>query len=234
MITAVWNGAIALITGNGDPLLTHGALLGGDILATIIVGAGIIFESHRYTPSVNRIATWLVVLGVSLETLFSILLFTYDESISNSQQQKIIALETELTGRPFSKEQYKALGSLRGQYKRLNIMAESDWESQVYSGLIGNAIQNAGIDVRSFVAPPDWKASGIVMIFYPGELSSYDESDPLFKAFTAAGIPPSRGGMSGMTFPAGVPRDVPLIFVGEKNIMRAGAAYFGPTPLPSP
>ena len=91
--------ALAFLFDN--ELLTHGALIVGDAIATIVVGWGILWESPRQPESRHRIAMWLVICGVGLETICSLSLFAYDEGISQNQQAKIIALENEnqtLTG----------------------------------------------------------------------------------------------------------------------------------------
>jgi hypothetical protein len=80
----------------GYPLVTHAALLAGDVLATIAVGVGILWESPKQSERRQRIAVWLVILGVGVETLCSVSLFAFDEAISQSQQAKIIRLETHL------------------------------------------------------------------------------------------------------------------------------------------
>jgi hypothetical protein len=78
-------------------LLTHIILLGGDVLATIAVGWGILWEAPSQPAWRHSIATWLVIGGVAVETLCSISLFSFDESISRSQQAKIIRLEKHLS-----------------------------------------------------------------------------------------------------------------------------------------
>jgi len=79
-------------------------LLSGDVLATIAVGLGIIWEHGP--PDVQRVANRLVIGGVIVETVCSIWLFAYDENISaeqqsiiRSQNSQIIALETRLAPR---------------------------------------------------------------------------------------------------------------------------------------
>jgi hypothetical protein len=85
-----------------DPV--HVYLLSGDVLATIAVGLGIIWEHGP--PEVQRVANRLIIGGVLVETICSIWLFAYDENISAGQQSvirfqndKIIALEASIAPR---------------------------------------------------------------------------------------------------------------------------------------
>jgi hypothetical protein len=91
-----------LWSGNSDAFWPHLILLSGSVLAGIAVGAGIIFESPRYSASIHRIATWLVISGVFVESLCTICLFVVDERISDGQNAKIITLESRLSARTLS------------------------------------------------------------------------------------------------------------------------------------
>jgi hypothetical protein len=59
-------------------------LLGGDVLGTIAVGYGIVWESGPL--EVHKIAHKLVVGGIIVETACSVLLFAFDDGISLVQQ----------------------------------------------------------------------------------------------------------------------------------------------------
>jgi hypothetical protein len=76
----------------------HSVLLGGAIIGGVLVGVGILMESEKWS-----LAAILVLIGITLEPIFTIGLFVYDESLSRSQQStielqnsEIIALETQL------------------------------------------------------------------------------------------------------------------------------------------
>jgi len=75
------------------------------VLASFAVGAGIIFESPKYSERIQRIAMLGVIAGVIVEAACTIMLFVFDEGISTSQQDKIVALETRLAFRALSDEQ---------------------------------------------------------------------------------------------------------------------------------
>ena len=76
-------------------LVAHVYLLGGDLLATIAVGVGILWEAEAITVS-HKLAGRLVLWGVVLETVCSIALFAFDEGISGAQQSTIEAQKSEI------------------------------------------------------------------------------------------------------------------------------------------
>jgi hypothetical protein len=91
-MSAVW-------AGTENPLWPHLVLIPGSVLAGIAVGAGIVFERPEYPESVHRIAFWLVVAGVAVESIMTVSLFVVDERISGAQQDKIFVLEKEAAPR---------------------------------------------------------------------------------------------------------------------------------------
>ena len=84
---------VAFLSGNGSEYWTHRVLFGADVIATIVVGAGIILGTPRYSAKVHRIANWMVVLGIAVETLASLLLFMYDEGINHVQQNQLATVQ---------------------------------------------------------------------------------------------------------------------------------------------
>src|SRR5277367_5267498 len=87
-------------SGSLDPFWPHVILLSVAILASFAVAIGIVMESPKWS-----VANALVVGGVALEAICTLLLFGFDEGISNAQQSKIIALETKLAPRSLNIEQ---------------------------------------------------------------------------------------------------------------------------------
>jgi hypothetical protein len=77
------------------------ALLAGDVLATIAVGWGILWEAPEQPIERHRIATWLVIGGIAAETICSISLFAYDEMISQAQQRLIVTATDRATDADF-------------------------------------------------------------------------------------------------------------------------------------
>jgi hypothetical protein len=76
-------------------LVVHIYLLGGDVLATMAVGAGIVWEHGP--PEVWVIANRLVIWGIVAETLCSVALFAFDEGISGAQQATIAAQQVSIS-----------------------------------------------------------------------------------------------------------------------------------------
>jgi hypothetical protein len=89
----------SVLSGTAEPFWPHVSLLSFSVLASIAVGAGIIFEGPKYPPSTHWVAFMLVVVGITIEALCTIFLFVFDEEISSAQQSKIIKLETRLAPR---------------------------------------------------------------------------------------------------------------------------------------
>ena len=72
----------------------HGVLLAAGIVASLIVAVGIVLEEPKWS-----IANVLVIGGVAIEAVCTLLLFGFDEGISEVQQSKIISLETRIAPR---------------------------------------------------------------------------------------------------------------------------------------
>jgi len=101
-----------VLSGEAQPFWPHVALLSLSVLAGIAVGAGIIFESPAYSAAVHRVAKWLVIVGVAVESVCTVSLFAFDEGVSNLQQSKIIALEKRLAPRELTPEQIQFVAIL--------------------------------------------------------------------------------------------------------------------------
>jgi hypothetical protein len=75
-----------------DPVAA--SLLLGDVIATLLVGIGIVLEVENPDRR-QKIAVSLVVVGVFAETVCSVWLFDHDASIMEAQRTKIITLAGE-------------------------------------------------------------------------------------------------------------------------------------------
>jgi hypothetical protein len=95
-IAGMWMYVSALLSGTAEPFWPHFVLISGSVLAGIAVGAGIIFESSEYSASVHRVAKWLVIVGVVVESLCTVCLFVFDEAISSTQQATIRDQQAEI------------------------------------------------------------------------------------------------------------------------------------------
>jgi hypothetical protein len=92
------------------------------------VGAGIVLESPKY-PSFHRIANQLVIGGVIVEAACTIVLFVFDEGISNAQLEKIVALETRLAARSLSDEQISSIGDRLKQFNDQHFDIVTYWKN---------------------------------------------------------------------------------------------------------
>ena len=97
-------------------------LLQAEIAAAALLGIGIVYESDKYSKAVHASAFWFVVIGVVLETVFSILLFGSEERIASlqrgtieAQQTKIIALREITSQRSWTKYQFDAIQEIGGK-----------------------------------------------------------------------------------------------------------------------
>jgi hypothetical protein len=79
--------------------------LQAEIAAAVLLGIGIVYEADEYPHSVHKVAFWCVVVGVVLETIFSILLFASEERVSSLQKESIIELSRRLAARSLSDAQ---------------------------------------------------------------------------------------------------------------------------------
>lgn len=112
----------SVLAGTADPLWPHIILLSVSIIAAFTVGAGILFESPKYSAAIQRLATWLVLGGIAVESLCTVFLFVFDERISGAQQSKIIALETEIAPRRILPTDCQEIAeSMRSQSGRVEI-----------------------------------------------------------------------------------------------------------------
>lgn len=89
-LSAVW-------AGIENPLWPHLVLIPGSVLAGIAVGAGIVFERPTYSDAIHRVAFWLIVTGIAVESLCTVLLFVVDERVSAAQLARIDELTKETT-----------------------------------------------------------------------------------------------------------------------------------------
>jgi len=87
----------AFFSGSLNPFWPHVTLLSVAIAASFAVAVGIVMENPKWS-----LANVLVVGGVAFEAVCTLLLFGFDEGISDAQQSKIIALETKLAPRTLS------------------------------------------------------------------------------------------------------------------------------------
>jgi hypothetical protein len=145
----------------------HFWLLSISVLASFMVGAGILLERPEYS-AFHKIAFWLVIVGIAVEACCTIFLFVFDEGISNAQQSKIADLDTQLIARTkellavrrqtadrsLSDEEQKsltnALSPFSGQAAKI-VLFPVNFETNWISGQIYGAMLNA----HWRVSPPE-------------------------------------------------------------------------------
>lgn len=95
---------------------SHATLIIGNIIGGLLVGFGILLEKPENPTFKQKFAHWLVMIGIVKEPLFMLMLFNFDEGISNvqqdtikSQQVKILSLETCLAARHISPDKQREL-----------------------------------------------------------------------------------------------------------------------------
>jgi hypothetical protein len=139
-------------------------------------------------------------------------------------RQRTTDLETQIAARSLDKAQFNALKSVEGKVSAANIMSADTLESSVLADEIMAALQEAHVTVQRYLSS-GIKMTGI-MILYPNlpkfnNFADFDQQltkDPLCKAFKDAGLNPRWGNMKNVFPDMNIPRDVPMIFVGEKNM----------------
>jgi hypothetical protein len=147
-------------SGSVDPFLPHMVLLTVAIFASFAVAIGIVMESPKWS-----VANALVVGGVALEAVCTLLLFGFDEGISNAQQSEIIKLEQSIAYRTLDQEKFLAIlantpfkGQVEIQYVKF------DQESFAFATQIDMALRAAGWELQAHPIPIDaiiWpRASG--------------------------------------------------------------------------
>jgi hypothetical protein len=133
------------------PLTTHILLLAGDVLATIVVAWGILWESPSQPTWRHHIAMWLVIWGVATESVSSICLFAFDEYISQRQQEKIISLEAKIAPRNLtgadSSNIVAALKPLGGVPYDLGVTLMAEPDSWLTSQII-DALRRSGWKIQ--------------------------------------------------------------------------------------
>jgi hypothetical protein len=137
----------AFTSGGLEPFWPHFVLLSLSILASFAVGAGIIFESPKYSAAAHQVALWLVIVGVVAEAACTICLFVFDEGISGAQQSKIIALENRLAARSLLDGQFSDVVKRLKQFNGQEFDILTYWknpESLAITNRIYDALLKAG------------------------------------------------------------------------------------------
>jgi hypothetical protein len=198
-----------------------------DILALIFVGVGVVMEGVAiWLPKKVKESSWVVklektgwlvlVLALAAEVITQLNKDASDARIisflNDDSDHFRLALETERQKRlvhSLTKKEYDAIQGLKGKFARINFMPEANVAANALMWQLLNAASDAGIVSRIFFAPPGNIWTG-TMIW-----SALADQQALSTAFTNGGIIPGWGTLDGLPYPD-VPKDIPLIAVGER------------------
>jgi hypothetical protein len=195
-------------------------LLQLEIASAVLVGIGIVFESERFPNEVHRTAFWFVLIGIVLETVFSIMLFASEEQISQLQRGTIATLVNTALPRELE-EKLSAETLKRFSSVEVLIRSDNDPEARRTAGQIRYMlIQEAGW--KSFQDPlRELPVFFDGVVIHTGPLGANDEvatalADILLKNDIDArvGFPLPQLGSKGMLIPVGL-RPLPAILQNE-------------------
>lgn len=203
------------------PLIVSGALLLGDIAATLAMAKGILMESPENPTPRQKCAGRLILWAVIAETLFSVGLFAFDANVSlvqgriiDAQQSKIIALEQRIAPRIVTKADRVAIRSIRGKVPVVAVLASDGLEPAFFASQLEAAFVDAGIKVEPVFSSPDNHWIGL-QVCWPKDSSA--EGNLIFKAFSGA-EPNSIGRCDFKASPQNVPDNAPLLIVGDRKM----------------
>jgi hypothetical protein len=132
-------------SGAVDPSTPHLVLILAAVIGGLAVGIGIICEAAR-SGHLWTLPTVFVFFGVVIEAAATVILFEFDEGISQAQQSKIIELTARLAPRRILPEQQKEIsGSLKNLAKpsfAFTIVPAPESARLMLD--IGNALEAAG------------------------------------------------------------------------------------------
>ena len=149
----------------------HFLLIGGDVVATVAVGWGIIWEAPEQSSRRHRIAKRLVIWGIAAETLCSVTLFAYDESVSQALQAEVISLQLKLLPRSISPKQWGEMATALVAYRPFAVQVSPLWETPEITSLARQLTEvPSAVGERVGLFPPPqigfWFTEG-VEVMYP-------------------------------------------------------------------
>jgi hypothetical protein len=152
----------AFFSGSLEPFWPHALLLTFAILASFAVATGIVLESPHWS-----IANALVIGGVAIEAVCTLLLFGFDEGISDAQQSKIIALESRLAARTLTVEQQRAITSAIDKFSGITFEISTyrhNAEAIALSKQIQSSLNDANWDFVDIYSEPIGVVGGIFVV----------------------------------------------------------------------
>jgi len=149
----------SLFSGEVAPYWPHLVFIGVSLLGAAAVTWGLVREADKFWSLTNL----LIIGGVVLEAICTILLFRFDEGISDTQQSKIIALETRLAPRSLSNAQIASLGEVMKAFPKFSFdVSGSDREPLDFGIQIASALKLAGDEWK------DWGSKDTGGLVWPG------------------------------------------------------------------
>jgi hypothetical protein len=143
-----------------------------------------------------------------------------------------LLLQTRIAPRALSKEQFEALQSLEGRVATVGIMPQVGNDASLFASQLFSALNHAGVEVKWYFAPAGASWTGILLGLPHSGYAGRDK-DPLIEAFKKADLYGGDLDLGNFGFPD-VPKDIPLIMVGDKPLQFAKPPYFGPPAKAAP
>jgi hypothetical protein len=152
------------------------------------------------------------------------------EAIERAANAELVTerLRSQMAARALTREQYEAFQELRGKLADVNIMFGREAEMFAFAMQIFTALNAAGVRVR-LLETPEGMISPIGLQFWlPSNEFDLGNAHPLVAAF-------EKGGMkTGIVAPIesvsfAVPRDIPTVWVGAKELNWNALPYLGGT-----
>jgi hypothetical protein len=99
-------------------------------------------------------------------------------------------------------------------------MPQTALEPNSFAGQIASVLQDAGVEVKT-LSSFGMMMTGL-MILYPDTLEKVGnvEEEPLYRAFKDARLVAGAGSLKNWFPFMNIPRDIPIVFVGEKYLFR--------------
>ncbi len=216
IITTISSFIADFSSGRLDELSTHWVLIGIIAGAEVSLGVGIWIESPKNKSFLQWLGVALVLAGCIVSALFTVFLLIFDEGISRDQRAKIIVLETQIAPEPSQQNSMMRLENLRGKLSAVSVLASPDVEPTLFSAQLQEALSRAGVAINPIPAPPGNRCARITDLLAQ---KRQIKDVALLKVLFDIGLEPNQFSFDDPTLsiPEDVPRDVPLIIVGERE-----------------
>jgi hypothetical protein len=214
-------------------LLEEASIFGGALVFVgVAVEVALLIWPADNEKLAGILASIFVAIGVGVEVLFGkmasrrqgILLQRSRDRLA-AATNRVAELTERVAPRALTKEQFNALQALKGAVSSVNLMMDSDPEVISFGMQILSALLKSEIKVGRLTTPDGWAHHGI-QIWLPANEFDLGDNHPLVAAFKKSGIGCEVvGALAAVSFD--VPRDVPMVWVGERRIPFETAPYLG-------